>query len=109
MNQEPGFYITSISNLIDETLTFLPTLFVNKMIKKRMNTHIKVVAQLSKVVKWNKGNQHMEPMHVTKESGRNIFSDVDFSKIRNVIKYFTELNYFLENKILIFLSHKVKE
>ena len=32
-----------------------------------MNSHIKVVDQLSKVVKWNKENQQMEPMHIERE------------------------------------------
>ena len=54
MDQESYFYITSLSNLMDETLTFIPNLFVNKMVKECMNEHIKVVAQLSKVVKQNK-------------------------------------------------------
>ena len=30
LNQETYFYITSLSNVTDETLTFLPNLFVNK-------------------------------------------------------------------------------
>ena len=34
LNQEPYFYITSLSNFMDETLPLLPNLFVNKMIKK---------------------------------------------------------------------------
>ena len=33
LNQELDFYITSLSNLMDETLTLLPKLFVNKMVK----------------------------------------------------------------------------
>ena len=33
LNQEPDFYITSLSNLMDETLTLLPNLFVDKMVK----------------------------------------------------------------------------
>ena len=32
-NQEPYFCITLLSNLMDEKLTFLPKVFVNKMIK----------------------------------------------------------------------------
>ena len=33
LNQEPYFYITSLSNLMDDTLTLLPRLFFNKMVK----------------------------------------------------------------------------
>ena len=36
---------------MDETFTFLFKLFFDKMIKKWMNSHIKVVAQLSKLRK----------------------------------------------------------
>ena len=39
-NQEPDFYIKSLSNLMDETLTLLPMLFVNKVVKngqKKLN------------------------------------------------------------------------
>ena len=44
---------------MDETCTSLNKLSVGEMIKKLMNYHIKVVDQLSKVVKWNKDNQQM--------------------------------------------------
>ena len=33
LNQEPDFYTTSLSNLMDETLTLLTKLFFNKRIK----------------------------------------------------------------------------
>ena len=33
LNQEPGFYITSLSNFMDEILPLLSKLFVNKMVK----------------------------------------------------------------------------
>ena len=33
LNQEPIFYITSLSNLMDEKFTLLPKLFVDKMKK----------------------------------------------------------------------------
>ena len=52
-----------------------------------MNSHIKVVAPLSKVLKWNKENQQMSPMYVAREIGRNILSCVDFSNICYVINY----------------------
>ena len=42
---------------MDDTFTSLPKLFVDEIIQKRMNFHIKVVDQLLKVVKWNKNNQ----------------------------------------------------
>ena len=32
LNQEPDFYITSLSNLMNETLTLLHELFFNKMV-----------------------------------------------------------------------------
>ena len=51
LNQETDFYITSLSKLIDDTFISLTGLFVDRMIKISMNSHIKVVAQLSKVVK----------------------------------------------------------
>ena len=35
---------------MDETLTFFPELFVDKMVKYWMNKHIKVLSQLSKVI-----------------------------------------------------------
>ena len=50
--------------------------------------HIKVVDQLSKVLKWNKENQLVKPMYVARERGRNILSYVDLSNIRDVIKSF---------------------
>ena len=53
-NKEPDFHITSLSKFMDETLTFLPKSFFNKMIKTWIKSHIKVMAQLSKFVKWNK-------------------------------------------------------
>ena len=34
LNQEPYFYITSLSKLMDETFTSLSDLFVDKMIKE---------------------------------------------------------------------------
>ena len=57
LNQKPDFYITSLSKFIDDIFTLLPKLFFDKMIKKWMNSHIKVVAQLSKAVKWNRYNK----------------------------------------------------
>ena len=44
---------------MDDTFTIFPDLFVYEMIKKIMSSHIKVVAQLSKVVKWIKDQQQM--------------------------------------------------
>ena len=58
----------------------LPQLFVNKVIKKWMNSHIKVVAQLSKVVKWDKQNLKMKPMYMAGEIRINFLSSVDFTK-----------------------------
>ena len=39
------------------------------------------MANLSKVVKWNKENQLMEPIYVARERGRNILSRVDLKNI----------------------------
>ena len=57
-----------------------------------MNSHIKIVAQLSKPVKWKNDNQQMEPRYIKREEWMNIPSYVDFSKLCHVIKYFPELN-----------------
>ena len=75
-----------------DTFKSLPKLFVDKMIKKWMNFHIKVMDQLSKFIKWNKYNQQMEPMYISREEWMNILSCVDFFKLCHVIKYFPELN-----------------
>ena len=53
-----------------------------------MNKHIKIVAQLSKVLKCNESNQLMEPMYITREKGGNILSYADFSNICDVIESF---------------------
>ena len=50
------------------------------------------MAQLSKVVKWNKENQQMEQTDISREKGENILRYVDYSKLCYVITYFTELN-----------------
>ena len=57
-----------------------------------MNSHIQIVAQLSKFNEWNKENQQMEQMYNAREEMMNILSYVDFSKLCNVMKVFTELN-----------------
>ena len=54
LNQNPFFYIISLSNLMDDTFISLPKLFVDQMIKKWMTSHVKVVARLSKLIKWGK-------------------------------------------------------
>ena len=48
--------------------------------KKWMNKHIKVVYQLSKLVKRNKENQQLEQMYVVIERGGSILSYVGFQK-----------------------------
>ena len=65
---------------MDDTFTSFPKLFVYEMIKKWMNSHIKIVDHLSKVVKLIKENQHTEQMHIARQKGKNIMSYVDFSK-----------------------------
>ena len=70
-----------------------------------MNYHIKVVAQLSKVVKCNKYNQKMESMYIDREEWMNILSYVDFSKLLHVIKYFPELNQKFGQEGITFLPY----
>ena len=53
----------SLSKLMDETLTSFPTIFVNKIVKKWDNSHIKVVSQLSIFLKWNRENQLTESLY----------------------------------------------
>ena len=76
-NKNPNFNITSLSKLMDYTVTSLPKLFVDEMIKKWMNSDIKVVSQLSKVVKRNKENQGKEKLYIAREKGKHILSYVD--------------------------------
>ena len=57
-----------------------------------MNTHIQIVAQLSKVDAWNKENQQMEQIYNARQVLMNILSYVDFARLCVVIKYFPELN-----------------
>ena len=92
MNQKTDFYITSLLKLMYDTFKSLPKLFVDKMIKKLMNFRIKVMDQLSKFIKWNKYNQQMEPMYISREELMNILSCVDFAKLCHIINNFPELN-----------------
>ena len=48
---------------MDKIFGSVPNLFVDRMLKKLTNTHIKIVDQLSKVNIWNKKKQRMEPTH----------------------------------------------
>ena len=52
---------------MDKTLKYLPKLFVDKMIKECMFEYVKVVAQLSRVVKWNNESDKMESMIIARE------------------------------------------
>ena len=56
-----------------------------------MFEHVKVVSQLSNVVKWNKKSDEMESMLISREKDGNIISHVGFSKICHVIKCFPDL------------------
>ena len=49
---------------MDETLEYLPKLFVDKKIKEWMFEHVKVVAQLSRVVKCDNDRDEMESMFI---------------------------------------------
>ena len=63
-----------------------------------MKYHIKVVAQLSKVLRWNKYDQQIEPMYIVREEYMSILGYVDFEKICHVIKYFTQPHRHLSNQ-----------
>ena len=63
------------------------------MFEQWMNSNIQIVAQLSKFNVWNQHNQQMEQMYNRREELYNISIYVDFAKLCNVIKNFTELNY----------------
>ena len=54
-----------------------------------MFDHVKVVPQVSRVIKWNKESYEMEIMLFAREVRENIISYVDFSIISHVIKCFT--------------------
>ena len=56
-----------------------------------MNSDIKVVSQLSKVVKRNKENQGKEKLYIAREKGKHILSYVDLKKLCHVVTYFPEL------------------
>ena len=45
LKTHPDIYITSLSKLMDESLQYLPKLFVDKMIKYWMFEYVKVVSQ----------------------------------------------------------------
>ena len=64
--------------MIHKTFTSLYQLFVDEIIITWMNSHTKVVYQLSKVVNFNKENQQMENWYIAREKGGNILSHVDF-------------------------------
>ena len=70
------------------TFTSLPKLFVGEMVIKWMDSHIKVVSQFSKVVKWNKYNQQIELIYISRDKWMNILTRVDFSKLCHIIKNF---------------------
>ena len=67
-----------------------------------MNSHVQIVAQLSKVNLWNKENQKMEPMYNAREEIMNILDYINFSKLFHAIKYFPELNNFWGNEDITF-------
>ena len=63
LNKILDMYITSLLKFLDKIFKSLPNLFVDKILKKWMNAHIQIMAQLSKVNVCNKDNQQMEPMY----------------------------------------------
>ena len=66
------------------------------------NLPYKVVAHLSRVVKRNKDNQHMEQTYISREYRKHILSYDDSSKLCHVITYFTELNQYFEQEDITF-------
>ena len=56
-----------------------------------MFEYVKVLSQLSNVLKCNKESDDMESMLTAREKGGNIISYVDFSKFCHVIRCFTGL------------------
>ena len=52
---------------MDKTLKHLPKLFVDKKIEKCIFEHVKVVAQLEIVIKWNKESDEMKSMFIAIE------------------------------------------
>ena len=52
-----------------QSLQDLPKLFIDKMIKEWMFENVKVVSQLSNVVKWNKESDEKESMLIAIEKG----------------------------------------
>ena len=69
---------------MDETFILLPTLCVDKMVKKWMSSNIKVVAQLSKVTK--------NGTNVCVKRNREKYLELCFFlKICHLTKYFPEL------------------
>ena len=67
LKTHPDIYITSLPKLMDESLQYFPKLFVDKRIQIWMFENVKVVYQLSNVVKWNKGSDYTESMSITRE------------------------------------------
>ena len=57
-----------------------------------MLQYVKVVSQLSNVVKWNKESDDMKSMLLSREERENIISYVDYSKFFHVISSVPGLN-----------------
>ena len=85
-------YITSLFELMDESLQDLPKLFVDKNIKYWLFEYVKVAYPFPNAVKWNKKSDNMESMLIVREKRNNIISYVYFSKKFHVIRYSPGLN-----------------
>ena len=77
---------------MDESLQYMPKLFVNKMIIDWMFKYVKVVSQLSNLVNWSKNSGDMESMVFAREKINDIITYVDFLKFALWLGFFSDLN-----------------
>ena len=82
------------------------------MFERWMSASIQIFAQLSKSNVWKQHNQKKEQTYKGKEKLKNILNYVDFAKICNAIKNFTELYHnFVKEGItltLLYSSRSIK-
>ena len=75
------------------------------MISKCILKHVKVLAQLSRVVDWNKESEKIESIFIAGYERENIISYVDFSKICQVINCFPELKQTFQKEDITFILY----
>ena len=91
-------------------MQYLPKLFVDEMIKYWTFEHVKVVSQLSNILKLNKDIDDIESMLISKGERKNIINYVEYSKICHVIRSFSDLNQTFGKKDITFpLSSSSRE